>query len=142
MSLPRGAVADVAAEQAPLIVCASPLLLVDTIVLFRVQGCEDGSTSALVLDTPDVPGHSYRISVWNAYAERLIDWDQEFNKPCDEVFRTKWSDLGGDVHWNDGAAGVLAQEPSGRDSFIADTNSHTHGHPSTSEPIDDDVWRL
>jgi hypothetical protein len=81
--------------------------------------------------------------VWNAYteAQRLV-WDQEFNKPCDEVFRTKWSDVGGDVHLNDGAAGVLAQDPSGRDSFIADTNSHAHGDPSTREPIDDDVRRF
>jgi len=92
---------------------------------------------------PDVPGHSYRISVWNAYteAQRLV-WEQEFNKPCDEHFRTKWSDLGGDVHLNDGSAGVLAQDPTGRDSFVADTNSHAHGDPSTSEPIDDDVRRF
>jgi hypothetical protein len=46
------------------------------------------------------------------------------------------------VHLNDGAAGVLAQELSGHDSFIADTNSRAHGNTSTSEPIDDDVWRL
>ena len=61
---------------------------------------------------------------------KLIDWDQKFNRPCDEVLRT-WSDLGGDVHLNDGAAGVLAQEPSGHDSSITDTNSRAHGNTST-----------
>jgi hypothetical protein len=53
-SLPRGAVAGVAAAPAPTGVCATgrgvaspPLLLVATIVLFRVQGCEEGSKSAV-----------------------------------------------------------------------------------------------
>ena len=48
-SLPRGAVAGVAAAPAPPGVCATgrgvaapPLLLVANIVLFRVQGCEEG----------------------------------------------------------------------------------------------------
>jgi hypothetical protein len=53
-SLPRGAVAGVAAAPAPLGVCATgrgvaspPLLLVATIVLFPLQGCEEGSKSAV-----------------------------------------------------------------------------------------------
>jgi len=53
-SLPRGAVAGVAAAPAPPGVCATgrgvaapPLLLVANIVLFRVQGCEEGSKSAV-----------------------------------------------------------------------------------------------
>ena len=48
-SLPRGAVTDVEAASAPPVVCATgrgvaalPLLLVSNIVLFRVQGCEEG----------------------------------------------------------------------------------------------------
>ena len=53
-TLRRGAVAGVAAAPAPLGVCATgrgvappPLLLVATIVLLRVKGCEEGSKSAL-----------------------------------------------------------------------------------------------
>ena len=55
-TLPRGAVAGVAAAPAPLGVCATgrgvaspPLLLVATIVLLRVEGCEEGSKSACSL---------------------------------------------------------------------------------------------
>jgi hypothetical protein len=53
-TLRRGAVAGVAAAPAPLGVCATgrgvaspPLLLVATIVLLRVKGCEEGSKSAV-----------------------------------------------------------------------------------------------
>ena len=72
-SLPRGAVTDVEAASAPPVVCATgrgvaalPLLLVSNIVLFRVQGCEEGleirAGGIYKLDTPKVfrrPGTAY-----------------------------------------------------------------------------------
>jgi hypothetical protein len=67
------------AEPAPLGVwhVADEQLLVATFVLFRVQGGEDVSTSAEVLDTPDTRTRN----PCGTHTQKLIDWDQEFNKP-------------------------------------------------------------
>jgi hypothetical protein len=74
--LPRGAVADVATAPAPLGVCATGrgvasalLLLVATIVLFRVQGCEEGRTGVCVYKSALVcvyitAGPSTKLFTW------------------------------------------------------------------------------
>jgi len=91
----------------------------------------------------DVPGHSYRISSYQAYTQPQREvWDREFSKPCDDFYRTSLSDLGGDVSLNDASRSYLEQDLSGARTVIADANSHAHGDPSTKEPIDDDVRRF
>ena len=58
----------------------------------------------------DVPGHSYRISSYQAYTQPQREvWDREFSKPCDDFYRTSLSDLGGDVSLNDASRSYLEQ---------------------------------
>ena len=92
---------------------------------------------------PDVPGHAYRLSTWRAYsvAQRMV-WDQEFNKPCDDLVRTQWSDVGGDVRLSASSAGDLAMDASGARSFVADSNSLAHGDPAAVPDVDDDLRRF